>query len=317
MHILLAGAAGAVGGTLIPTLREHGHTVAGTTRSEARFDALRALGAEPVLMDGLDADSVRAAVAATEPDAILHEMTALTDIDFRHFDRGFAVTNRLRTEGTEHLLAAAAEHGVTRVIAQSYAGWPYARTGGPVKTESDAFDPDPPSNARESLAAIRRLEELVTDAHGVILRYGGLYGPGTGLAADGDQLRDVRKRKFPIVGDGGGIWSFAHIEDVATATVAALERATPGEIYNVCDDEPAAVREWLPVLASTIGAPPPRHVPVWLGRLLAGPQLVSMMTEVRGASNAKAKAELGWTPEWPTWREGFAALTRRRERAAS
>jgi 2-alkyl-3-oxoalkanoate reductase len=317
MHILLAGATGAVGRTLIPTLREHGHTVSGTTRSAARSEALRALGAEPVVMDGLDRASVLAAVRAVEPDVIVHQMTALTDTDLRHFDRAFAVTNRLRTEGTEHLLAAAAETGVSRIVAQSYTGWPYARTGGPVKSESDPLDPDPPKGMTETLAAIRRLEELVTGADGVILRYGGFYGPGTGVAEGGKELEDVRRRRWPVVGDGGGIWSFAHIEDVATATIAAIERATPGEIYNICDDDPAPVREWLPALAQAVGARPPRHLPVWLARLAAGPALVSMMTEIRGASNAKAKAEFGWTPEWPTWREGFASLTRRRTRAVS
>jgi 2-alkyl-3-oxoalkanoate reductase len=317
MHILLAGATGAVGRTLIPTLREHGHTVSGTTRSAAKWEALRALGADPILMDGLDGASVLAAVRTVEPDVIVHQMTALTGTDLRHFDRSFAVTNRLRTEGTEHLLAAAAETGVSRVVAQSYAGWPYARTGGPVKSEDDPFDPDPPKGMTETLAAIRRLEELVTGADGVVLRYGGFYGPGSGLAEGGTYLEEVRRRRWPVVGDGGGIWSFAHTEDVATATVAAIERATPGEIYNVCDDDPAPVRDWLPALAEAVGARPPRHLPVWLARLAAGPAMVSMMTEIRGASNAKAKAELGWTPEWPTWREGFVALTRRRVRAAS
>ena len=317
MHILLAGATGAVGRTLIPTLREHGHTVSGTTRSAAKWEALRALGADPILMDGLDGASVLAAVRTVEPDVIVHQMTALTGTDLRHFDRSFAVTNRLRTEGTEHLLAAAAETGVSRVVAQSYAGWPSARTGGPVKSEDDPFDPDPPKGMTETLAAIRRLEELVTGADGVVLRYGGFYGPGSGLAEGGTYLEDVRRRRWPVVGDGGGIWSFVHTEDVASATVAAIERATPGEIYNVCDDDPAPVRDWLPALAEAVGARPPRHVPVWLARLAAGPAMVSMMTEIRGASNAKAKAQLGWTPEWPTWREGFVALTRRRVRAAS
>jgi nucleoside-diphosphate-sugar epimerase len=317
MHILLAGATGAVGRTLIPTLREHGHTVSGTTRSAAKWEALRALGADPILMDGLDGASVLAAVRTVEPDVIVHQMTALSGTDLRHFDRSFAVTNRLRTEGTEHLLAAAAETGVSRVVAQSYAGWPSARTGGPVKSEDDPFDPDPPKGMTETLAAIRRLEELVTGADGVVLRYGGFYGTGSGLAEGGTYLEDVRRRRWPVVGDGGGIWSFVHTEDVASATVAAIERATPGEIYNVCDDDPAPVRDWLPALAEAVGARPPRHVPVWLARLAVGPAMVSMMTEIRGASNAKAKAQLGWTPEWPTWREGFVALTRRRVRAAS
>jgi nucleoside-diphosphate-sugar epimerase len=320
MHVFIAGAAGAVGRTLIPMLIAAGHTVTGTTRSDAKAGALRALGARAVVMDGLDRTSVLDAVTGAEPDAIVHEMTALSgDLDFRNIDRTFAVTNRLRTEGTEHLLAAADAAGVQRVVAQSFAGWPYARTGAPVKTEADPLDPDPPRGIRETHAAIRRLEDLVTGAGGVVLRYGGFYGPGTGLAPGGDQFEMIRKRRFPLIGDGGGISSFAHMEDVATATVAALERAPDGEIYNICDDDPAPVREWLPLLARSIGAPPPRRLPAWFVRLLASPAAAAMMTEGRGASNAKAKAELGWTLAWPTWREGFAALdgaTRPRARAA-
>jgi 2-alkyl-3-oxoalkanoate reductase len=320
MHVFIAGAAGAVGRTLIPMLIAAGHTVTGTTRSDAKAGALRALGARAVVMDGLDRTSVLDAVTGAEPDAIVHEMTALSgDLDFRNIDRTFAVTNRLRTEGTEHLLAAADAAGVQRVVAQSFAGWPYARTGAPVKTEADPLDPDPPRGIRETHAAIRRLEDLVTGAGGVVLRYGGFYGPGTGLAPGGDQFEMIRKRRFPLIGDGGGITSFAHMEDVATATVAALERAPDGEIYNICDDDPAPVREWLPLLARSIGAPPPRRLPAWFVRLLASPAAAAMMTEGRGASNAKAKAELGWTLAWPTWREGFAALdgaTRPRARAA-
>jgi len=317
MHVFIAGAAGAAGRALIPTLIAAGHTVTGTTRSETNAAALRALGARSVLMDGLDRASVLDAVTAAAPDAIVHQMTALSgDLDLRNIDRTFAVTNRLRTEGTEHLLAAADAAGVPRVVAQSFAGWPYARTGGPVKSETDPLDPDPPRGTRATHAAIRRLEDLVTGAGGVVLRYGGFYGPGTGLAPGGGQLEMVRKRKFPVVGDGGGIWSFVHTDDVATATAAALERAADGEIYNVCDDDPAPVREWLPLLARTIGAPPPRRLPAWLARPLAGPAAVAMMTEARGASNAKAKADLGWTPSWPTWREGFAGLERARRPAA-
>jgi nucleoside-diphosphate-sugar epimerase len=305
MHILIAGATGAVGHTLVPALIRNGHTVTGTTRSPAKADALRALGAKPALMDGLDAGSVRAAVEAARPDAILHQMTALAGVDFSKMDRAFALTNRLRVEGTEHLLAAARSAGVERFVAQSYAGWPYARTGGPVKSEADPLDPDPPKGVQETLAAIRRLEELVVRAGGVVLRYAGFYGPGSGITPDGEQVRMIRRRKFPLVGDGGGVWSFVHTEDVATATVAALERGRPGEIYNVCDDDPAPVREWLPFLAAAVGAKQPRHVPAWLARRVAGPAAVTLMTEIRGASNAKARAELDWTPSRPSWREGF------------
>jgi nucleoside-diphosphate-sugar epimerase len=309
MHIFLAGATGAVGRSMIPRLLEHGHTVTGTTRSAAKADALRALGASPVIVDGLDRDAVIAAVAAARPDAIVHEMTALAEMsDLRHIDRSFAVTNQLRTECTDNLLAAAPAAGVQRIVAQSFAGWPYARTGGPVKSENDPLDPEPPAQLRTTLEAIRHVEREVTAAGGVVLRYGGFYGHGTGMAPGGDQWDMVRARKFPVVGDGGGVWSFVHIDDAASATVAALERWTPGEIYNVVDDTPSPVREWLPALAASIGAQPPRHVPRWVGRVL-GAHVVAMMCEIRGASNAKARAVLGWSPARPTWREGFASLS--------
>jgi 2-alkyl-3-oxoalkanoate reductase len=315
MHIFLAGATGAVGRSLVPLLISHGHTVTGTTRSPQKADDLRALGAEPVVLDGLDRRAVLEAVAAARPEAIVNQMTALSGLsDLRKFERDFALTNRLRTEGTQHLLDAAGETGVERVIVQSYAGWPYARTGGPVKTEADPLDPDPPKQMRAILDAIRRQEELVTAAGGVALRYGGFYGPGTGLAPGGEQWESVYARKFPVVGDGGGVWSFVHIEDAAAAVVAALEHWTPGEVYNIVDDEPAPVRVWLPAVAAAIGAPPPRHVPRWVGRLM-GEHVVAMMCEVRGASNAKARSELDWAPKWPTWREGFAALGATREPA--
>jgi nucleoside-diphosphate-sugar epimerase len=319
MNIFLAGAGGAVGRSLIPLLRTHGHTVTGTTRSPAKAEALHALGAEPVVLDGLDRAAVLDAVAAARPDAIVNQMTALAGVsDLRKFERAFAATSRLRTEGTEHLLAAARATGVERVIAQSYAGWPYARTGGPAKAEDEPFDPDPPEQMRSTLDAIRRQEALVTEAGGVALRYGGFYGPGTGMAPGGEQWETIHARKFPVVGDGGGVWSFIQIEDAAAATLAALEHWTPGEIYNVVDDEPAPVGEWLPAIAAAIGAPPPRHVPRWVGRLM-GEHIVSLMCDVRGASNAKARRELGWTPRWASWREGFAALsaTRAPVRAAS
>jgi nucleoside-diphosphate-sugar epimerase len=309
MHIFLAGATGAAGQALVPLLIEHGHTVTGTTRSPEKAERLRAQGAEPVVLDGLDGDAVRAAVAAARPDAIVHQMTALGgDLDLRRFERSFATTNRLRTEGTQHLLAAARETGVERIVAQSFAGWPSARTGGPVKTEDDPLDQHPPKQVRSTLAAILRLEALVCEAGGIALRYGGFYGPGTGFAPGGDQWEAVRARKFPIVGDGGGVWSFCHIDDVAGGTLAALERGTPGRIYNICDDEPAPVREWLPAAAAAIGAPPPRRIPRWVGRLM-GAHVVAMMCEIRGASNERARRELGWTPAWPTWREGIPALS--------
>jgi 2-alkyl-3-oxoalkanoate reductase len=318
MHIFVAGATGAIGRTLIPTLVDHGHTVTGTTRSEAKAGVLGALGVRVAVMDGLDRGSVVAAVRAAEPDVIVHQMTALAGVDMRNLDRAFAVTNRLRTEGTEYLLEAARAAGGPRVVAQSFAGWPYARTGGPVKTEADALDPDPPKGVRATHAAIRRLEDLVTQAGGVVLRYGGFYGPGSGIAPGGEQVEALRRRRFPLVGDGGGVWSFIHTEDAASATLAAIEHGRAGEVYNVVDDDPAPVREWLPALAAAAGAPAPRRLPVWVARLVAGPGSVAMMTEVRGASNAKAKAELGWAPGRPTWRSGFGeALAGERVRAGA
>jgi nucleoside-diphosphate-sugar epimerase len=241
---------------------------------------------------------------------IVHEATSLSGMGSnpRRFDKDFALTNRLRTEGTDHLLAAARESGVRRIVAQSYAGWPHAREGGPIKKEDDPLDPNPPKGARRSHAAIRHLEAAVTGAagvEGVVLRYGGFYGPGTSLAPDGVHADAVRKGRFPIIGSGAGVWSFVHIDDAASATAAAVTRGAPG-IYNVGDDEPAPVSEWLPYLAKLLGAKPPRRLPTWLGRLAAGELGVVMMTSVRGASNAKAKRELGWEPRYPSWRQGFA-----------
>lgn len=305
MRVFVAGATGALGSRLVPQLVERGHHVTGTSRSQGRAASLAALGAEPAVLDILDREAVREAVHEAAPDAIVHQATALAGLsDLKHLDRSFAQTNRLRVEGTEHLLAAGAEAGVDRFVAQSFTSWPYARVGGPVKTEEDPLDPDPPEDMRETLAAIEHVERASVAAGGIALRYGGFYG-----SPDDAQLEIVRKRRFPIVGDGGGIWSFIHLDDAAAATVLALERGAPG-IYNVVDDDPAPVREWLPVLAETIGAKPPRTVPRWLARLLAGEPGVVMMTESRGASNAKAKRELGWTPRYPSWRQGFAASYR-------
>jgi nucleoside-diphosphate-sugar epimerase len=309
MRIFLAGATGALGSRLVPQLVAAGHTVVGTTRYESKADRLRFLGAEPAILDPLDAAAVTAAVRAAAPDVLVHELTALAGLSsMRKFSDGFAETNRLRTEGTDILLAAGRAAGVRRVVAQSFGGWPYARTGGPVKTETDPLDPTPAPGAASGLAAIRHLEEAVTGyGEGLALRYGGFYGPGTSLSPDGVHTAMVRARKFPVVGDGAGIWSFCHIDDAASATVAAVERGAPG-LYNVCDDEPAPVREWLPVLAAALGAPPPRHVPAWLARPLVGDQGMVMMTTGRGMSNAKAKRELDWTPAYPSWRDGFRDL---------
>ena len=302
MRVFVAGASGAIGTRLVPRLIEAGHEVIGTSRSAGNADRVRALGAHPIALDLLDREAVIAAVVAAEPDAIVHQATALAGARFsRNLDRTFAPTNRLRTEGTDALLAAAREAGVRRFVAQSFASYRYAREGGPIKTEDDPLDPDPVATTRETNAAMRHLDEAVIGAGGIALRYGGFYG-----APDDGLLAPVRKRQFPIVGDGGGVSSFIHLDDAAAATVLALEHGGAG-VYNIVDDEPAPVREWLPVLAAVLGAKPPRHFPRWLARLFAGEAAVLMGTEARGASNAKAKRELGWTLRHPSWREGFPA----------
>jgi 2-alkyl-3-oxoalkanoate reductase len=302
MRVFVAGASGAIGTRLVPQLIEAGHEVIGTFMSPSSAERVRTLGARPVALDLLDARAVRASVLGAEPEAIVHEATALADVRFsRNLDRSFAETNRIRTSGTDALLAAAREAGVHRFVAQSFASMRYAREGGPFKTEADPLDPNPPALMRETDAAMRHLDRAVTDAGGIALRYGGFYG-----AANDGMVEPVRKRQFPIVGDGGGVSSFIHLDDAATATVLALERGAPG-IYNVVDDEPAPVREWLPVLARALGAKPPRHFPRWLARLFAGEFAVMMGTEARGASNAKAKGDLGWTLRYPSWRQGFLA----------
>ncbi|HEX6238466.1 MAG TPA: NAD(P)-dependent oxidoreductase [Acidimicrobiales bacterium] len=312
MRVFVAGATGAIGTQLVPQLTAAGHDVIGMTRSPGKTEALEALGARPVVADALDPDAVARAVAEAEPEVIVHQLTALSgDMDLKHPDRFFAMTNRLRTEGTDHLLAAGRAVGIRRFIAQSNAcPGTYARIGGPVKSEDDPLDTDPPAKMRPAFDAIRHLEDVVsgTDwAEGIVLRYGSFYGPGTGLSADpeAETTKGIRKRQFPVIGGGGGIWSFLHVEDAASATVAAVDNGGPG-FYNVVDDEPAPVREWLPFLAEQLGARKPVRVPRFVGRLLAGEVAVLMMTEIRGASNAKAKRELGWQPRWPTWRIGFA-----------
>ncbi|MGP7998615.1 MAG: NAD-dependent epimerase/dehydratase family protein [Streptosporangiaceae bacterium] len=306
MRIFVAGATGVIGQQLLPRLVARGHQVTGTTRSPARLGRLRALGADPVVLDGLDGAAVGEAVARAEPEVVIHQMTTLAGAslsNLRRFDREFAATNRLRTAGTDHLLAAAQAAGARRFLAQGYAGWPGDRNGAPVQTEQDPLDPDPPAGQRETLAAFRHLEHVVpvaTGLDGLVLRYGSLYGYG----ASDEFFNLARQRKVPVIGSGAGIWSFLHVADAAAATEAALERGGPG-LYNVVDDEPATVAEWLPFLARALGARPPYRIPVWLGRLAAGEVAVSMMTQVRGCANTKAKRELGWQPDWPSWRQGF------------
>ncbi len=304
MRVLVAGATGVVGRQLVPQLIAAGHQVTGTTRSSEKADLLRAAGADAAVVDGLDAIAVGEVVAKAEPEVVIHQMTALSgDFDLRHFARTFDVTNKLRTSGADNLLAAAQAAGARRIIAQSYAGFPNIRSGGPVKTEDDPYDPDPPKDMRAALEAIKYLERAVAASplEGIVLRYGALYGPGAS-----DVMVDILKRRqMPVVGNGAGVWSFLHVQDAASAAVAALDHGEPG-VYNVVDDEPAPVSEWLPVLAASIGAKPPLRVPAWLGRLMAGEAALSLMTQVRGASNGKAKRELGWAPAWSTWRDGFA-----------
>jgi nucleoside-diphosphate-sugar epimerase len=300
MRVLVVGGSGAIGRRLVPQLAERGHEVIASSRSAGRAGQLRALGAEPIVLDVLDAAAVRAAVAAARPEAIVYQATALAGARFsRSLDRTFAPTNRLRTEGIDNLLAVRQEVGVQRFVAQSFAPYRYLRAGGPVKTEDDPLDDHPPASARQTFAAMTHLDQAVLAAGGIALRYGGFYG-------DPDQLNQaVRKRQYPIVGDGAGIMPFIHLEDAAAATTAALDQVGPA-VYNITDDEPAAARDWLPVLADALGAKPPRHVPTWLARLIMGGGL-DMMTQARGAANAKAKKELGWTLRYPSWRQGFPA----------
>jgi 2-alkyl-3-oxoalkanoate reductase len=302
MRVFVAGASGILGRRLVPQLIDAGHEVVGTHTTPARADLVRALGARPVVLDLLDAQAVRRAVLECEPEAIIHEATALANAKFgRSLDNAFAGTNALRTRGTDALLAAAWEVGVHRFVAQSFAPYRYAREGGPVKTEDDPLDPTPPPNTQETYAAMAHLDEAVTGFGGIALRYGGFYG------APDDGWGDLaRQRKFPIVGRGDGVMSWIHLDDAAAATVLALDHEGPG-IYNIVDDDPAPVREWLPALAQAVGAKPPRRFPAWAARLVAGEAAVIMGTEVRGASNAKAKRELGWTLRYPSWRQGFPA----------
>ena len=313
MKIFVAGATGAVGRPLVPALIAAGHSVVGLTRTAGKAEFLKRMAAEPVIADGLDAAAIRAAVGSTRPDVVIHEMTDLTGgTDLRHFDRTFASSNRLRTEGIDILLTAAREAGVQRFIAQSYCGWPYARTGEAVKTEADGLVADPPAEQRATLEAIRYLEARVTgssDPEGIVLRYGAFYGPGTGML-DQAMIEQIRHRRVPLIGDGAGWWSFVHVDDAAAATVRAIDRGKPGNIYNIVDDDPAQVREWLPGLAGMLGAKPPFHLPAWIARMVAGDHVVSMMTQVRAGSNAKAKTDLDWQPAHPSWRQGFADIAR-------
>lgn len=309
MKIFVAGSTGVIGRSLVPLLVESGHEVIALSRTSQKAERIEAPGVKVVLADAFDRERLTAAIKESEPEVIIHELTALSQgvADFRKLDEQFALTNRLRTEVTETMLAAARLVGARRFIAQSFCGWPFARDGGLVKTEEAPLDPDPPDSFSETLAAIRTLEDAVrnaTDIEALALRYGFFYGPGTAIAEDGPIVELVRKRRLPIVGDGGGIWSFVHVQDAARATVSAVSRGAPG-VYNIVDDEPAPVSEWLPYLADAVGAKPPWRIPAWLARFVIGEGGVSMMTQIRGGSNAKAKRELEWQPIYPSWRTGF------------
>jgi nucleoside-diphosphate-sugar epimerase len=308
-NVFVAGATGAVGKRLVPMLVASGYEVTGSTRSAEKEAWLREVGAKPAIVDALDRNAVMKAVMQAEPEVVVHELTGLVGVrSFKKFDAEFALTNRLRTEGTDYLLEAARAAGAKRFVAQSYGNWNYERTGTQPKREEDPFDPSPPANQRKTLEAIVYIEQTVTgarDIEGIALRHANHYGPGTSFALDGDLVRLIRKRQLPVIGDGGGVWAFIHVDDLARATIAAIERGKPGEVYNVVDDEPVAAATWIPGLAQAVGAKPPRRVPVWLGKLAAGEVGVSMMTQIRGISNAKAKRELGWQPRYTSWREGF------------
>ncbi|RFS81963.1 NAD(P)-dependent oxidoreductase [Actinomadura spongiicola] len=309
MRVLVAGATGALGKQLVPRLVDAGHEVFAMVRSESAGAAATGLGAAPVIADALDREQVEAAVREANPEVIVHQLTAIGHIDTRHFQRSFAATDRLRIEGTDNLLAAGRAAGVRRFVAQSNGAFTYARTGGPVKTEEDPLDSSPVSEMASMIGAVRHLEQAVLDSdrpEGIVLRYGAFYGPGTSMEPGSEQLEMIRKRRFPVVGKGDGVWSFIHVADAAEATVAAIEKGHRG-VYNIVDDDPAPVADWLPEVAAMLGAKKPMRVPRFVGRLAAGPVGVVLMTELRGASNSKAKRELGWRPAHPTWRQGLKA----------
>jgi len=300
MHVYIAGGTGAIGQRLVPQLVARGHRVTSTTRDARRIELIERMGAEAVVVDALDSAAVGESVAKAEPDAVVHQLSALSGkLDVKHFDRSFAMTNRLRTEGLDHLIAAAQASGVPHVVTQSYTGWPNIRSGSWVKDEEDPLDPEPPRAQRETLDGIRYLEDATQKVDGTVLRYGGFYGD-----ASNAMVPVIRKRQFPLAGGGTGYTSFVHLDDAASATVLALEKGTRG-VFNIVDDEPAPASEWLPYLAECVGAKPPMRLPLWVARLAGGEVAVSMLTRTRGSSNARAKRELGWELRWPSWRQGF------------
>lgn len=308
MRIFLAGASGAIGQTLIPLLVEQQHEVFGSFRNPANTARVQALGATPVVLDALDGQAVHDRIAEIRPQVVIHQLTAIpARLDLRHIDREFEMTNRLRTEGTRNLASASVQAGVEKFIAQSFAGWPYARRGITLKTEEDDLDPSPPPQMKAILDAIETLEHTVVREQGftgIVLRYGPLYGPHSSIASDGAMVDEIRQHKVPVIGQGTGVWSFLHLHDAATATIAALTHGQRG-IYNIVDDDPALVSEWLPYLAQCVGAPAPRHIPNFLAKIAVGEHAVAMMNDIRGVSNAKAREQLHWEPKWSSWRQGF------------
>jgi 2-alkyl-3-oxoalkanoate reductase len=308
MKVLVAGATGGLGRSLVPQLVAAGHEVTGMIRSESGAAGVRAFGADVVLADGLDAGAVRAAVESVRPDVVVHQMTALKGgIDFKHFDDSFATTNKLRTVGTDNLLAAAQAAGVRRFVVQSYAGWNLQHGGSGTKTEADPLDPNPVPAQRQTMAGIKHLEAAVLNAdglEGVALRYGSFYGPTGDIGKGGSMVELIQKRRLPIIGDGAGIWSFIHYDDAAAATVKAIESDVTG-VFQIADDDPAPASVWLPEFARILGAKPPRHIPSWLGRLAVGDVGVAAFTEIRGADNTLAKQTFGWQPGYASWRQGF------------
>ncbi|HXW71442.1 MAG TPA: NAD(P)-dependent oxidoreductase [Methylocella sp.] len=315
MKIFVAGATGVIGRQLLPILKAAGHEVVGLTRSPAKALLLQRLGAKPVIADALSPEAIMRVMGEEKPEVVIHELTSIKKIDFRNFDMGFSRTNRLRTEGMDHLLAAARAAGARRFIAQSFAGWPYARYGGTAKSEEDPLDPFPPPTFRRTLGAIIHLENAVKREgalDGLVLRYGVLYGPGTAINGDGWMVSDLRRRRIPVVGDGGGVWSFIHVLDAARFTFAAVTRGERG-IYNIVDDEPSPISEWLPELAKAVNARPPWWIPAWAARFMMGDAVV-LMTDIRGASNLKAKRVLEPNLKFPSWRVGFRTLLNSRPR---
>jgi nucleoside-diphosphate-sugar epimerase len=308
MKVFVAGATGVIGRRLVAYLLGAGHDVVALVRTPSKGPVLEKMGARVVVGDALKAKELTEIICTAEPEAIVHQLTAIPPVtNIKKLDEQFSLTNRLRTEAADTMLAAARRTGARRFLVQSFCGWPFARQGGPVKTEDDPLDGDPPANFRKTLAAIQHLEDAVCgtkDLTALALRYGFFYGPGTSIATDGSIVTMVRRRQFPLVGHAGGVWSFIHIDDAARATAAAIERGAAG-LYNIVDDEPALVALWLPYLAEVLGAPPPRRLPVWLASWVIGQEGVTMMTEIRGGSNAKAKRELAWEPAFASWRRGF------------